>query len=88
MEKIIHENGNNAWLCNGTPHCFVRRDFIDTYDGILPCKVVEPIVQQVLCTDPHVNVQVDLWIVPYVGTFVQLAPYDLAYAFFVTAACP
>ncbi len=45
--KIIDENGNNAWLCHGTPHCFVRRDFVDTYDGILPCKGVEPTVTRV-----------------------------------------
>jgi hypothetical protein len=42
MRKIIDEDGNNAWLCNGTPHCFVRRDFIDTYDGIKPCRSVNP----------------------------------------------
>ena len=39
MRKIIDEDGNNAWLCHGTPHCFVRRDFIDTYDGIEPSHV-------------------------------------------------
>ena len=39
MRKIIEEDGNNAWLCHGTPHCCVRRDFIDTYDGIEPCQV-------------------------------------------------
>ena len=48
MHKIIEENGNNAWLCHGTPHCYVRRDFTDTYDGIVPCKVVEPTVRIVL----------------------------------------
>ena len=42
MRKIIEENGNNAWLCHGTPHCFVRRDFIDTFSGVVPCKGVEP----------------------------------------------
>ena len=40
MQKIIDENGNNQWLCHGTPHCFVRRDFVDTYDGIVPCQIV------------------------------------------------
>ena len=59
MRKIIEENGNNAWLCHGTPHCFVRRDFVDTFDGIVPCKGVEPTVQVVL-TDTGVNVQVDM----------------------------
>ncbi len=36
MNKIIDEDGNNAWLCHGTPHCYVRRDFVDTYDGVVP----------------------------------------------------
>jgi hypothetical protein len=40
MARIIEENGNNAWLCHGTPHCFVRRDFMDVYDGIVPNTVV------------------------------------------------
>ena len=44
MRKIIEEDGNNAWLCHGTPHCFVRRDFIDTYDGIQPSQVHVPTV--------------------------------------------
>ncbi len=44
MRKIIEENGNNAWLCHGTPHCFVRRNFIDTYDGIQSCQVHVPTV--------------------------------------------
>ena len=59
MRKIIEENGNNAWLCHGTPHCFVRRDFFDTFDGIVPCKVVEPTVR-VVPTDTGVNHQVDM----------------------------
>jgi hypothetical protein len=44
MRKIIEEDGNNAWLCHGTPHCWVRRDFVDTYDGIQPCQVHVPTV--------------------------------------------
>ncbi len=44
MRKIIEENGNNAWLCHGTSHCCVRRDFVDTYDGIQPCQVYVPTV--------------------------------------------
>jgi hypothetical protein len=47
MRKIIEENGNNAWLYHGTPHCFVRRDFIDTFNGVVPCKGVEPTVTRV-----------------------------------------
>lgn len=34
MKLIIQEDGNNAWLAEGTPHCGVRHDFIDTNDGI------------------------------------------------------
>jgi hypothetical protein len=45
MRKIIEEDGNNAWLSHGTPHCYViRRDFVDTYDGIQPCQVHVPTV--------------------------------------------
>ena len=40
---------------------FVRCDFVDTFDGIVPCKGVEPTVQvQVVVTDTGVNVQVDM----------------------------
>ena len=35
VRKIVDEDGNNAWLCHGTP----RRDFIDTYDDIEPRNV-------------------------------------------------
>ncbi len=41
MNKIIDEDCNNAWLCHGTPHCYVRRDFVDTFDGIVPYFGVE-----------------------------------------------
>ena len=34
MEMIIRENGNNSWLAEGTPHCGVRADFVDTDEGI------------------------------------------------------
>jgi hypothetical protein len=40
MQKVIDEDGNNQWPCHGTPYCFVRRDFVDTYDGIAPCQLV------------------------------------------------
>ncbi len=46
MQKIIDEDGNNQWLCHGTPHCFVRRDFVDTYDGIAPCQFVSTTTTQ------------------------------------------
>ena len=36
MRLIIQENGNNAWLANGTPHCHVRKDYVDTTTGISP----------------------------------------------------
>ena len=34
MRLIIQENGYNAWLASGTPHCHVRRDYFDTPRGI------------------------------------------------------
>jgi len=34
MDVIIKEDGNNDFLSNGTPHCNVRRDYIDTPTGI------------------------------------------------------
>ena len=34
MQMIIRENGNNSWLAEGTPHCGVRSDFVDTDQGI------------------------------------------------------
>ena len=34
MGQIIAEDGNNQWLAMGTPHCNVRKDFIDTTTGI------------------------------------------------------
>jgi len=34
MRLIIEENGYNAWLASGTPHCHVRRDYYDTPRGI------------------------------------------------------
>jgi hypothetical protein len=34
MGIIIEEQGNNSFLSHGTPHCNVRRDYIDTPTGI------------------------------------------------------
>jgi hypothetical protein len=35
MQKIIENDGhNNHWLADGTLHCNIRRDFIDTKLGI------------------------------------------------------
>ena len=34
MDVIIKEDGNNDFLSNGTPHCNVRRDYIDAPTGI------------------------------------------------------
>ena len=33
MKIIIKENGNNAWLAEGTPHCGVLAGFADTGEG-------------------------------------------------------
>ena len=40
MEKIIEHDGHNHWLVDGTPHCNVRRDFIDTHHGIAPRPIM------------------------------------------------
>ncbi len=34
LGKIILTNGDTEWLKDGTPHCNVRRDFVDTDVGI------------------------------------------------------
>ena len=34
MDIILAEQGNNAFLSHGTPHCKVRQDYIDTPTGI------------------------------------------------------
>jgi hypothetical protein len=60
MQNNIEEKSNNAWLCHGTPHCFVRRDFVDTFDGIVPCKAVEATVRRVVTDDTGVNLQVEM----------------------------
>ena len=40
MRLIIEENGNNSWLSEGTPHCNVRHDYIDTNTGIRPRIII------------------------------------------------
>ena len=42
MRLIITENGNNAWLAHGTPHCNVRADFMDTEQASNPNRLLEP----------------------------------------------
>ena len=36
LQLIIDEDGNNKWLAEGTPHCNVRNDFMNTPYGIRP----------------------------------------------------
>jgi hypothetical protein len=40
MQKIIENDGHNHWLVDGTPHCNIRRDFIDTKHGIAPRPII------------------------------------------------
>jgi hypothetical protein len=40
MQKIIECDGHNDWLVDGTPHCHIRRDFMDTQHGIAPRPVI------------------------------------------------
>ncbi len=45
LGKIIISNGDTEWLKDGTPHCNVRRDFVDTDLGVRRVKdvvLVEP----------------------------------------------
>jgi len=41
MKLIIQEKGYNAWLASGTPHCNVRRDYLDTQTGIRRKVIVD-----------------------------------------------
>jgi hypothetical protein len=40
MQKKIENNGHNHWLADGTPHCNIKRDFIDTKHGITPRPII------------------------------------------------
>jgi hypothetical protein len=40
MVKIIEHDGHNHWLVGGTPHCNIRRDYVDTKHGIEPRTIV------------------------------------------------
>ena len=42
LKKIVDSNGDTEWLKHGTPHCNVRRDFIDTEVGV---KRLENVVE-------------------------------------------
>jgi hypothetical protein len=41
MKKIIANDGHNHWLADGTPHCDIRRDYIDTKHGIARRPIVD-----------------------------------------------
>jgi hypothetical protein len=40
MATIIEHDGHNHWLVDGTPHCNVRRDYVDTKHGIAPREII------------------------------------------------
>ncbi len=40
LGKVIISNGDTEWLKDGTPHCNVRRDFVDTELGVRRVKDV------------------------------------------------
>jgi hypothetical protein len=40
LGKIIITDGDTEWLKDGTPHCHVRRDFVDTELGVRRVKDV------------------------------------------------
>jgi hypothetical protein len=35
MKQIIETKGETEWLKDGTPHCHVRTDFLDTDRGVM-----------------------------------------------------
>ena len=41
MKKIIENDGHNHWLVNGTPHCDIRRDYMDIKHGIALRPTIE-----------------------------------------------
>ena len=41
MAIIIENDGHNHWLVDGTPHCNVRRDVVDTTYGIKPRTTID-----------------------------------------------
>jgi hypothetical protein len=55
LGKIILSNGDTEWLKDGTPHCNVRRDFVDTDLGVRRVKDVvevepESVVEDTPCS--------------------------------------
>ena len=42
LKKIVDTNEDTEWLKHGTPHCNVRRDYIDTEVGV---KRLENVVE-------------------------------------------
>ena len=42
LKKIVDTNGDTEWLKHGTPHCNVRRDYIDIEVGV---KRLENVVE-------------------------------------------
>ncbi len=44
MSKIVETKGDTEWLRNGTPHCHVRRDFLDTDRGVMKISDVVDVV--------------------------------------------
>jgi hypothetical protein len=41
MQKIFENDEHNHWLVDGTPHCNIRHDFIDTKHGIAPRPIID-----------------------------------------------
>jgi hypothetical protein len=41
MATIIEHDGHNHRLVDGTPHCNVRRDYVDTKHGITPRQIIQ-----------------------------------------------
>jgi hypothetical protein len=50
MTKIVETNGDTEWLKNGTPHCHVRRDYLDTDRGVM--KITDVVDVEDDATEP------------------------------------
>jgi hypothetical protein len=50
MTKIVETNGGTEWLKNGTPHCHVRRDYLDTDRGVM--KITDVVDVEDDATEP------------------------------------
>ncbi len=56
MQKIIHENCNNAWLCNGTPHASYDVTTLTRTMGFYRVKRLS-----LLCSESYVLIRMSMY---------------------------